>query len=81
MHSVIDIQRLTKLVLLLLVLPVGIGGLADYLLNTTPFILIATSIFFIPLASFLITRTTLTELDRVIESLDRSAGDFSAAEE
>lgn len=66
----IDYQRLSKLILLALVVPVTVGGIADYLLGMSPYLLIASSLLCIPLSTVLVTRVTLAELDRVIENTE-----------
>lgn len=68
--SMIDFRRLTKLVLFALIIPVTIGGIADYILDMTPVLLIAVSLFCIPLTSIWVTRVVLSEMDRIIEAAE-----------
>lgn len=68
--SMIDFQRLIKLVLFTLVIPATIGVIADYILDMTPILLIIVSLFCIPVTSIWVTRVVLLEMDKVIEAAD-----------
>ncbi|MBV7328897.1 hypothetical protein KFU94_11670 [Chloroflexi bacterium TSY] len=65
----LNVGYLTRLVLLLMLLPLGIGVAADLILDLTPFVTIATGIIFIPVASFFVTRASLSELNKVIQAV------------
>lgn len=66
----IDLQRLLKLVLFALVIPVAVGGIADYLLGSAPLLLIVVSVICIPLTTVWIIRVILSEMDRVVETIE-----------
>ena len=65
----LDVRHLTKLVLFFAVLPLGIGIALDIATGLLPYITIVVGIIFLPLASFFLTRATLSELDRIIQQL------------
>lgn len=68
-HARINIRRLSIGLLLSLVLPLSIAILADLNLGLAPFLTIGASIIFIPLASVIVIRATLSEFDRVIQAV------------
>lgn len=65
----LNVRYLTRLIFLLMLLPLGMGVIADLILDLTPFVTIATGIIFIPVASFFVTRASLSELDKVIQTI------------
>ena len=69
MSAILNVGRLTKLVIFSLVLPVGGAIFADLLLETTPWITIVAAILVIPTASIIVTRASLAELDKIIQEV------------
>ena len=64
-----DIWRLTRLVIISLVLPVLVAVVADYLLDTLPWITIMVSLVVIPLSSIVVIRASLVEFDKIIQDV------------
>lgn len=69
MSSHIDGRRLGISLFLTLVLPVGCALFLDFWLNTWPLLVMAVGLICIPLATIVVMRAALTELDRVIEEV------------
>lgn len=73
----ISIQRLAKLVLLVLIVPLAAAYFLDNLIGIAPWATIVAIIVCIPLATILVSRAALHEMDKVIqvvapsEQLDR----------
>jgi F0F1-type ATP synthase assembly protein I len=65
----INVRRLAKRLLLSLVLPVLIAGIIDMTVGTYPWLIIAASVVCIPLATFVVIRTALAELDSLIRRI------------
>ena len=65
----INIRRLIMGILVTLVLPLALAILMDYTLGWAPFATIGASLFFIPLSTVVVTRATLSELDKVIQKV------------
>lgn len=65
----LDLRRLVKLFLLMLVLPVVGAFIIDLLFNLTPLLTIVSSVICIPLTSVVITKVTLAEFDKVIDQV------------
>ncbi len=65
----INLWLLTQYLLLVLVLPCSAAFAADLLLGTLPFITIAAIVIFFPTAAIVISRTALSELDRVYDEV------------
>jgi hypothetical protein len=65
----INSRRLAKGILLSLVSPLTIAFLLDLSLGWGPLLTIGASIIFIPLASVIVIRATLSELERVIQEV------------
>lgn len=65
----INLRLLTQLFLLVLVLPCSAAIAVDLLLGTFPFITVVAIVIFFPTAAFVISRTTLRELDRVYDEV------------
>lgn len=63
----IDWRKLARLFLLALVLPVSLAFALDRVVGSTPILTIAAVMIFIPLATLLVNRTALHEMDRIIE--------------
>lgn len=62
----INLRLLTRLFFLVLVLPCTAALAVDLLVGTLPFVTIAAIVIFFPAAAIVISRTALSELDRVI---------------
>jgi hypothetical protein len=62
----IDLWRAVKALVLTLVIPMAIAGVADVTMGTLPWLTIAAVVIFIPLASVVVNRTLLAEFDRVV---------------
>jgi F0F1-type ATP synthase assembly protein I len=62
----VDWQQLSIRLLLTLIVPVGIALLLDWLLTTSPVITMVVGLICIPLATVVVVRAALSELDRVI---------------
>lgn len=74
----IDWRRLGIRLLVTLVLPVLFALLLDRWLTTSPFLTMVTAVICIPVATFVVIRTALLELDRIIEQvapLEQKTGD------
>jgi hypothetical protein len=70
MHDVrINISRLVRRILFALVLPVVAAGGLDAWIGTYPALLVVTSVICIPLATFLVIRTALAEMDSVVRQI------------
>lgn len=67
LHTGLDWRLLTKRLLWTLWVPVSSAFLLDRLLDTSPYLLLGTGIFCIPLATVVVLRKALWQLDRVIE--------------
>ena len=67
--SWIDWRRLGLGLLLTLVLPVGFALFIDLWLTTWPFLVIVTGLLCIPLATIVVMRMALNELERVFEQV------------
>ncbi len=65
----INIQRLLMRLLITLLLPLALAVLADYSLGWMPWTTIGASLIFIPLSTIVVTRATLSELDKVIRQV------------
>jgi hypothetical protein len=70
----INLWLLTRLFFLVLVLPCTAALAADLLLGTLPFVTIAAIVIFFPTAAIVISRTALSELDRVIAEVAPLSG-------
>lgn len=77
----LNIRRLFKLVLLLLVMPLSISISLDIILDLLPWLTLIVSLISIPLASIVITRATLSELDKVIQQVAPKLPDDLSDEE
>jgi hypothetical protein len=73
----IDLWRLTRIFLLVLVLPCCLAIAVDLLAGTFPYITIAAILIVFPIAAIVINRTALSELDRVIQEVSRLPGPAS----
>ncbi len=62
----IDVRRALKVLVLALVLPVGVAVLLDLTTGLLPILTIVAALICIPLATILVNRTVLAEMDRVI---------------
>ena len=62
----INLGRLFRWLFLTLILPMSLAIALDYLLNLQPFITILAIIIVIPLATFLVVRVIIEELNRVL---------------
>jgi hypothetical protein len=70
MHATrINVRLLVTSIFYSLVLPLTIAMLLDWSIGWTPWLTIGASVIFIPLASVVVIRATLAELDRVIETV------------
>ena len=65
----INIALLIRLVVLLLIVPVGIGVAADIVWDTLPFATMVVSVVFIPLSTVFVVRAVLHEFDKVIQQV------------
>ncbi|MCX6045090.1 MAG: hypothetical protein NT075_08250 [Chloroflexi bacterium] len=65
----INIQRLSMSILITLLLPLVLAVLVDYSLGWMPWTTIGASLVFIPLSTIVVTRATLSELDKVIRQV------------
>lgn len=65
----VDWRRLTIRLLLTLLAPVGAALMLDWWLATLPFITMLVGLLCIPLATVVVVRTALSELDRVIAAV------------
>lgn len=63
----INVRRLAMLLLLSLVAPLAAAIALDVGMGWTPLFTIAAAVIFIPLATIIVVRATLAELDRVIQ--------------
>lgn len=63
----IDLGKLARLFLFVLVLPMMLAWVADGVFGSTPIVTIAAIVILIPAAAILIIRTSLLEMDRVIQ--------------
>jgi hypothetical protein len=62
----INLWRGVKVLLLTLVIPMSIAGIADVTMGTLPWLTIVAVVICIPLASVVVNRTLLAEFDRVV---------------
>ncbi len=65
----INIQRLLRSVVVSLVLPLTLAMLIDMQFGWFPLVTIGATVIFIPLATFIVTRAALSEMDQVIQKL------------
>lgn len=65
----VDWRQLTIRLLLTLIAPVGAALMLDWWLATLPFITMIVGLLCIPLATVVVVRTALSELDRVIAAV------------
>jgi hypothetical protein len=65
----INIQRLLMSILITLLLPLALAVLVDYSLGWMPWTTIGASLIFIPLSTIVVTRATLSELDKIIRQV------------
>lgn len=65
----IDVRRLVYLLIVTLLLPPLIGAGLDIYFGTVPFFTIGSGVLSIPLATFTVLRSTLTEFNRVVQIL------------
>jgi len=65
----IDWRRLTKWLMLTLVVPVGAAITFDLLIGTLPILTLVTSLICIPVATIFVSRAILSEMDRVMAVL------------
>lgn len=77
----IDWRKLLRLFLLVLVLPVVVAFSLDFVVGTTPILTIVAVALFIPLATVLVNRTALQEMDRIIEVVAPPESDDPVAQE
>lgn len=64
-----NVEHLAKLLTFSLILPTSTAFAVDLLIETLPWLTIIVSIFAIPLASVLVTRASLGELNRIINEV------------
>lgn len=64
-----DIGRMAKNMVLALVLPVALAIAADIVAGTWPFITLIVSALAFPIAGIIVLRTTMQELNKVIQAL------------
>ncbi len=65
----INVQRLLRSVVVSLVLPLTLAVLIDMQFGWFPLVTIGATVIFIPLATFIVTRAALSEMDQVIQKL------------
>lgn len=65
----IDWRRLTKWLMLTLIVPVVSAIIFDLLIGTLPILTLVTSLICIPVATFFVGRAILSEMDRVLAVL------------
>jgi hypothetical protein len=68
-NATFDVGRLTKLIIIYLVLPVTLALFGDLAMGLMPWLTLVVSVLAIPLASIVVTRASLAELDKIIEKL------------
>ncbi len=77
----INTRKLAIIFVLGLLLPVG-GALAiDLIVGSLPIVTIVASVIFFPIAAILISRTALSELDRVIQEVAPPEAEVDAQHE
>lgn len=69
LQAQIDWRRLTKWLLLTLILPVLLAISIDLLIGMLPILTLVTSLICIPVATFFVGRAILSEMDRVLAVL------------
>jgi|688.fasta_scaffold64623_1 hypothetical protein len=65
----INVQRLLRSVVTTLVLPMALAMLADWQLALFPIVTIGATIIFMPLATVIVIRAALAEMDQVIQKV------------
>jgi uncharacterized membrane protein YgaE (UPF0421/DUF939 family) len=65
----INVQRLLRSVVVSLVLPLTLAILVDLQFGWFPLATIGAAVIFIPLATVIVTRAALAEMDRIIQKL------------
>ena len=68
-HQRIDLRKLALILMFVLVVPSVLLWSIDQILGTTPILTIAAILLCFPTAAFLLNRTALQEMDRVIQEV------------
>lgn len=71
----IDVRRLAKKLVLVVVLPTVVAVTVDFRLGTWPVLTIAEMVIWFPIAVVLVNRATVEEMERVIQRVAPEAGD------
>jgi hypothetical protein len=71
----IDVRRLARALVFTLVAPLTLAIILDLSLDTLPLATLVASVIFIPLATVVVSRAALSELDKVIQAVAPLEGD------
>ena len=77
----INVWRLGKNMLLALVLPCTIAIVVDRLVGTWPILTLLVAGFAFPIAAFVVTRSALRELERVIQEIAPAEPEYQGVED